>query len=78
MYHSALDQDLFCLYGLKINLDSCSEDDLAVHKNMRRGDYQTKEQCDDVCQYVLPYTKALSVSKHLMTTLLFVTFGYTL
>lgn len=59
---SALDQAFFCLYGLKINLDSCSEDDLAVHKNTSRGDYQTKEQCADVFQYVLPYAKALSVS----------------
>jgi calcineurin-binding protein cabin-1 len=72
---SALDQTFFCLYGLKINPDSCSEDDLAVHKNTSRGDYQTKEQCADVFQYVLPYAKALSVSKHLMRTLLFVTFG---
>jgi calcineurin-binding protein cabin-1 len=56
MYHSALGQDLFCLNGLKINLDSCSEDDLAVHKNTRQGNYQTKEQCVDVFQYVLPYT----------------------
>jgi calcineurin-binding protein cabin-1 len=59
---SALDQAFFCLYGLKINPDSCSEDDLAVHKNTSRGDYQTKEQCADVFQYVLPYAKALSVS----------------
>ncbi|RLN43312.1 uncharacterized protein C2845_PM01G32550 [Panicum miliaceum] len=57
---SALDQAFFCLYGLKINPDSCSEDDLAVHKNTSRGDYQTKEQCADVFQYVLPYAKALS------------------
>ncbi|KAF0927405.1 hypothetical protein E2562_032713 [Oryza meyeriana var. granulata] len=57
---SALDQAFFCLYGLKINPDPCSEDDLAVHKNTSRGDYQTKEQCADVFQYVLPYAKALS------------------
>ncbi|KAL6893667.1 hypothetical protein ACP4OV_007765 [Aristida adscensionis] len=57
---SALDQAFFCLYGLKINPDSFSEDDLAVHKNTSRGDYQTKEQCADVFQYVLPYAKALS------------------
>jgi hypothetical protein len=75
---SALDQAFFYLYGLKINLDSCSEDDLVVHKNTRPGDYQMKEQCADVFQYVLPYAKALSVSKHLMKTLLFVTFDYTL
>jgi calcineurin-binding protein cabin-1 len=59
---SALDQAFFCLYGLKINPDSCSEDDLAVHKNTSRGDYQTKEQCAEVFQYVLPYAKELSVS----------------
>ncbi|KAE8809006.1 hypothetical protein D1007_14433 [Hordeum vulgare] len=57
---SALDQAFFCLYGLKINPDSCSEDDLAVHKNASRGDYQTKEQCADVFEYVLPYAKELS------------------
>ncbi|KAL6637625.1 hypothetical protein ACP70R_025197 [Stipagrostis hirtigluma subsp. patula] len=57
---SALDQAFFCLYGLKINPDSFSEDDLVVHKNTSRGDYQTKEQCADVFQYVLPYAKALS------------------
>ncbi|CAM0875407.1 unnamed protein product [Alopecurus aequalis] len=57
---SALDQAFFCLYGLKINPDSCSEDDLAVHKNTSRGDYQTKEQCAEVFQYVLPYAKELS------------------
>nr|BBB89279.1 tetratricopeptide-like helical domain containing protein [Hordeum vulgare subsp. vulgare] len=57
---SALDQAFFCLYGLKINPDSCSEDDLAVHKNASRGDYQTKEQCADVFQYVLPYAKEIS------------------
>lgn len=59
---SALDQSFFCLYGLKINPDSSSEDDLAMHKNTSRGDYQTKEQCADVFQYILPYAKALSVS----------------
>ncbi|XP_020680903.1 calcineurin-binding protein 1 isoform X1 [Dendrobium catenatum] len=57
---SALDQSFFCLYGLNINPDSSSEDDLALHKNTSRGDYQTKEQCADVFQYVLPYAKALS------------------
>lgn len=65
---SALDQAFFCLYGLKINPDSCSEDDLAVHKNTSRGDYQTKEQCADVFQYVLPYAKALSVSKFILSS----------
>ncbi|XP_020576011.1 uncharacterized protein LOC110021739 isoform X2 [Phalaenopsis equestris] len=57
---NALDQSFFCLYGLNINPDSSSEDDLALHKNTSRGDYQTKEQCADVFQYVLPYAKALS------------------
>ncbi|KAK8963966.1 hypothetical protein KSP40_PGU011594 [Platanthera guangdongensis] len=57
---SALDQSFFCLYGLNINPDSSSEDDLAMHKNTSRGDYQTREQCADVFQYVLPYAKALS------------------
>lgn len=59
---NALDQSFFCLYGLKINPDSSSEDDLAIHKNTSRGDYQTKEQCTDVFQYILPYARALSVS----------------
>ncbi|XP_008796639.2 calcineurin-binding protein 1 [Phoenix dactylifera] len=57
---NALDQSFFCLYGLKINPDSSSEDDLAVHKNTSRGDYQTKEQCADVFQYILPYARSLS------------------
>ncbi|XP_072951059.1 calcineurin-binding protein 1 isoform X2 [Typha angustifolia] len=57
---NALDQAFFCLYGLKINPDSSSEDDLAIHKNTSRGDYQTKEQCADVFQYILPYARALS------------------
>lgn len=57
---SALDQSFFCLYGLNINPDSSSEDDLAMHKNTSRGDYQTREQCADVFQYILPYAKALS------------------
>lgn len=57
---NALDQSFFCLYGLNINPDSSSEDDLAIHKNTSRGDYQTKEQCADVFQYILPYARALS------------------
>lgn len=61
---NALDQSFFCLYGLNINPDSSSEDDLALHKNTSRGDYQTKEQCADVFQYVLPYAKALSVRSY--------------
>lgn len=59
---SALDQCFFCLYGLNLRSDSSYEDDLAMHKNTSRGDYQTKEQCADVFQYVLPYAKASSVS----------------
>ncbi|PKA54347.1 hypothetical protein AXF42_Ash000180 [Apostasia shenzhenica] len=57
---NALDQSFFCLYGLNINPDSSSEEDLAIHKNTSRGDYQTKEQCADVFQYILPYSRALS------------------
>lgn len=58
----ALDQCFFCLYGLNLNSDSSYEDDLVMHKNSSRGDYQTKEQCADVFKYVLPYAKASSVS----------------
>ncbi|KAF9616019.1 hypothetical protein IFM89_027958 [Coptis chinensis] len=58
---NALDQCFFCLYGLNLrSSDSYSEDDLAIHKNTSRGDYQTKEQCADVFQYILPYAKASS------------------
>ncbi|KAF7817092.1 calcineurin-binding protein 1 isoform X1 [Senna tora] len=57
---SALDQCFFCLYGLNLRSDSSYEDDLAMHKNTSRGDYQTKEQCADVYKYVLPYAKASS------------------
>ncbi|KHN18137.1 Calcineurin-binding protein cabin-1 [Glycine soja] len=56
----ALDQCFFCLYGLHLRSDSSYEDDLVVHKNTSRGDYQTKEQCADVFKYVLPYAKASS------------------
>ncbi|CAI9277317.1 unnamed protein product [Lactuca saligna] len=57
---TALDQCFFCLYGLHLRSDSSYEDDLAMHKNTSRGDYQTKEQCADVFQYILPYAKASS------------------
>ncbi|OVA14456.1 Tetratricopeptide repeat-containing domain [Macleaya cordata] len=58
---NALDQSFFCLYGLDLRSpDSLSEDDLAIHKNTSRGDYQTKEQCADVFHYLLPYAKASS------------------
>ncbi|WJX42066.1 hypothetical protein P8452_29339 [Trifolium repens] len=57
---SALDQCFFCLYGLNLKSDSSYEDDLVMHKNSSRGDYQTKEQCADVFKYVLPYAKASS------------------
>ncbi|KAF5192614.1 Calcineurin-binding protein [Thalictrum thalictroides] len=58
---NALDQCFFCLYGLNLrSSDSSSEEDLATHKNTSRGDYQTKEQCADVFQYILPYVKASS------------------
>lgn len=59
---STLDQCFFCLYGLNLRSDSSYEDDLVMHKNTSRGDYQTKEQCADVFKYVLPYAKASSVS----------------
>lgn len=59
---TALDQCFYCLYGLNLRSDSSYEDDLAMHKNTSRGDYQTKEQCADVFQYILPYAKASSVS----------------
>ena len=59
---SALDQCFFCLYGLNLRSDSSYEDDIVMHKNTSRGDYQTKEQCADVFKYVLPYAKASSVS----------------
>lgn len=58
---TALDQCFFCLYGLHLRSDSSYEDDLSVHKNTSHGDYQTKEQCADVFQYILPYAKASSV-----------------
>ncbi|KAJ0768780.1 putative tetratricopeptide-like helical domain superfamily, histone transcription regulator 3/CABIN1 [Helianthus annuus] len=57
---TALDQCFFCLYGLHLRSDSSYEDDLSVHKNTSHGDYQTKEQCADVFQYILPYAKASS------------------
>ncbi|KAF2300067.1 hypothetical protein GH714_007884 [Hevea brasiliensis] len=58
----ALDQCFFCLYGLNLKSDSSYEDDLAMHKNTSREDYQTKEQCADVFQYILLYIKASSRS----------------
>ncbi|XP_015934967.1 calcineurin-binding protein 1 isoform X2 [Arachis duranensis] len=57
---SALDQCFFCLYGLNLRSDSSYDDDIVMHKNTSRGDYQTKEQCADVFKYVLPYAKASS------------------
>lgn len=57
---NAMDQCFFCLYGLNLRSDSSYDDDLAMHKNTSRGDYQTKEQCADVFQYILPYAKASS------------------
>ncbi|KAJ8637861.1 hypothetical protein MRB53_012128 [Persea americana] len=58
---NALDQSFFCLYGLNLKCGpDSSDDDLAIHKNTSRGDYQTKEQCADVFQYILPYAKASS------------------
>ncbi|KAK3213035.1 hypothetical protein Dsin_017741 [Dipteronia sinensis] len=60
MIENALDQCFFCLYGLNLGSDSSYEDDLVLHRNSSRGDYQTKEQCADVFQYVLPYAKSSS------------------
>ncbi|KAL8264591.1 hypothetical protein R6Q59_022721 [Mikania micrantha] len=57
---TALDRCFFCLYGLHLRSDSSYEDDLSVHKNTSHGDYQTKEQCADVFQYILPYAMASS------------------
>uniref|UniRef100_A0A2P2KIE5 Uncharacterized protein MANES_03G057600 n=1 Tax=Rhizophora mucronata TaxID=61149 RepID=A0A2P2KIE5_RHIMU len=54
---NALDQCFFCLYGLNLRSDSSYDEDLAMHKNTSRGEYQTKEQCADVFQYILPYAK---------------------
>ncbi|WOG89454.1 hypothetical protein DCAR_0208692 [Daucus carota subsp. sativus] len=59
---NALDQCFLCLYGLHLRSDSSYEDDLVMHKNTNRGDYQTKEQCADVFRYILPYAKASSKS----------------
>ncbi|XP_073129413.1 calcineurin-binding protein 1-like isoform X1 [Henckelia pumila] len=57
---NALDQCFYCLYGLNLRSDSSCEEDLVTHKNTSQGDYQTKEQCADVFQYILPYAKASS------------------
>ncbi|KAL8126913.1 hypothetical protein AgCh_014003 [Apium graveolens] len=62
---NALDQCFFCLYGLQLRSDSLCEEDLVIHKNTSRGHHQTKEQCADVFQYILPYAKASSVEKAL-------------
>ncbi|EPS68221.1 hypothetical protein M569_06550, partial [Genlisea aurea] len=59
---SALNQCFYCLYGLNLRSDSSAEDDLVKHKSTSQGDYQTKEQCADVFQYILPYAKASSRS----------------
>lgn len=64
---NALDQCFFCLYGLNLRSDSSCEEDPVMHKNSSRGDYQTKEQCADVFQYILPYAKASSVSRILVS-----------
>ncbi|XP_056176795.1 calcineurin-binding protein 1 isoform X4 [Syzygium oleosum] len=56
----ALDQCFFCLYGLNLRSDSSYEDELATHKNTSRGEYQTKEQCADVFQYILPSARVSS------------------
>eukprot|EP00250_Pteridium_aquilinum_P016505 c23135_g1_i3 orf=228-6338(+) len=61
----ALDQSFFCLYGLNLRggLESSgSQDGLAVHANTSLGDYQTKEQCAEVFQYLLPYARVCTKS----------------
>lgn len=63
---NALDQCFYCLYGLNLRSDSSCNEDLVKHKNTSQGDYQTKEQCADVFQYILPYAKASSVSISLL------------
>lgn len=60
---NALDQCFYCLYGLNLRSDSSCNEDLVKHKNTSQGDYQTKEQCAEVFQYILPYAKASSVSR---------------
>ncbi|KAL2642164.1 hypothetical protein R1flu_009751 [Riccia fluitans] len=57
---SVLDQCFFCLYGLNLRggFETSSHDGLTEHQNTNRGDYQTKEQCAGVFQYILPYAKA--------------------
>lgn len=60
---NALDQCFYCLYGLNLRSDSSCNEDLVKHQNTSQGDYQTKEQCADVFQYILPYAKASSVSR---------------
>lgn len=59
----ALDQSFFCLYGLNLRGGSeiTSSEGIAEHKNTNRGDYQTKDQCAQVLQYILPYVKSCSV-----------------
>lgn len=68
---NALNQCFYCLYGLNLRSDSSCEEDLVEHKNTSQGDYQTKEQCADVFQYILPYAKASSVSSSLFRPSLF-------
>ncbi|KAJ0251943.1 Calcineurin-binding protein 1 [Hirschfeldia incana] len=60
LINNALDQCFFCLYGLNLRVDGSYQDELAAHENTSRGDYQTKEQCVDVFQYILPYARASS------------------
>lgn len=73
---NALNQCFFCLYGLNLRSDTSFEDDLAMHKNTSRGDYQTREQCADVFQYILPYAKASSVSNLNVFPFLFCVCGF--
>jgi calcineurin-binding protein cabin-1 len=60
----ALDQSYFCLYGLNLRsgLDSTGgQDGLAMHMNTSLGEYQTKDQCAEVFQYLLPYARVCTV-----------------
>ena len=63
----ALDQSFFCLYGLNLRggLDSTGgQDGLAMHINTSLGEYQTKEQCAEVFQYLLPYARVCTVNSY--------------
>ncbi|CAM8898783.1 unnamed protein product [Rhodiola kirilowii] len=58
--HKSTAPEVPSLDFVKSPSDSIYEDDLAMHRNTTRGDYQSKEQCADVFKYILPYAKASS------------------